>query len=67
MGNRRVFGTNSAHIISDQETVVFHIIVGPKGFMNKVLLSSVKVTTAQSRENSTLGILSDLAGKTKLE
>lgn len=58
---------NSAHISSDQETVVFHITLGPKGFMNKVLLSSVKVTTAQSRENSTLGILSDLAGKTKFE
>lgn len=57
MDNRQVFGMNSAHISSDQETVVFHITIGPKGFMNKVLLSSVKVTTAQSKENSTLGIL----------
>ncbi|RMC11765.1 hypothetical protein DUI87_11889 [Hirundo rustica rustica] len=42
MGSRQVFGTNSAHISSDRETVVFHITIGPKGFMNKVLLSSVK-------------------------
>lgn len=67
MGRRRIFGVNSAHISSDQETVVFHITIGPKGFMNKVLLSSVNVTTAQSKENSTLGILSDLAGETKFE
>lgn len=58
---------NSAHISSDQETVVFPITIGPKGFINMVLLSSVKVTTALSKENSTLGILSDLAGKTKFE
>lgn len=67
MGREQVFGMNSAHISSDQEAVVFHITIGPKGFMNKVLLSSLKVTTAQSKENSTLGILSDLAGKTKFE
>jgi len=35
--------------------------------MNKVVLPSLKVTTAQGKENSTLGILLVLAGKTKFE
>lgn len=35
--------------------------------MKKVVLSGLKVTTAQGEENSTLGMLLVLAGKTKFE
>lgn len=58
---------NSAQISSDQNTVRCKGTIGLKGFMNKVVLSGLKVTTAQGKENSTLGMLLVLAGKTKFE
>lgn len=67
MGSRRAFGMSSAQTSSHQNTGLFNVTLGLKGFMNKVVLSGLKVTTAQGKENSALGTLSALAGKTKLE
>lgn len=67
MGSRQAFGMNSAQISSDQNTVLCKVTIGLKGFMNKVVLSGLKMTTAQGKENSTLGILLVLAGKRKFE